>query len=110
MESSYPNAIECRSWVRTRAPVSEFLSVERLEFFPTGFAEVAKNVDGVAIDHLLDLRERLVRLQISLVDLSPNLVCARDDAGRGQQAHSPNFGVSSTSAGISGFSWRSASA
>jgi hypothetical protein len=36
-------AVACppRMTVRTRAPVSEFLSMERLEFFPTGFAEVA---------------------------------------------------------------------
>ena len=35
----------------------------------------------------------LVRLQISLRDLSPNLFGAGDDAWRGQQAHSANFGV-----------------
>jgi hypothetical protein len=36
-------AVACppRMNVRTRPPVSESLSVYRLEFFPTGFAEVA---------------------------------------------------------------------
>jgi hypothetical protein len=38
--------------LRTRAPVSEFLSVERLEFFPTGFAEVATNVDALRVDQI----------------------------------------------------------
>jgi hypothetical protein len=40
---SFVLAVACppRMTVRTRAPVSEFLSVERLEFFATGFAEVA---------------------------------------------------------------------
>jgi hypothetical protein len=49
---------------------------KRPEFFAARFAKVAKNVDGVLIDHLAQLKKRLVWFQIYIGDLLSDLLLA----------------------------------
>jgi hypothetical protein len=76
-----------------RAPVSELLSSERLEFYAANLTEFAKRVDRSAVHHLPQLEEALVRLQIRIENLSSGLFRVFDDLWRGKDAHPANFCV-----------------
>src|SRR5262245_38438503 len=54
--------------------------MKRPEFFAARFAEVAKNVDGVLVDHLAQLKKRLVWLQIHIGNLLSDLLGASEDS------------------------------
>ena len=54
--------------------------MKRPEFFAARFPEVAKNVDGVLVDHLAQLKKRLVWLQIHIGDLLSDLLSAGEDS------------------------------
>jgi hypothetical protein len=58
---------ECRltPYLNSIVPASQ--SAKRAEFFPADPAEVPKNVDGLGIDHLVQFKERLIRLQIGII-------------------------------------------
>ena len=43
--------------------------IKRPEFFTARFAEIAENVDGILVDHLAQLKKRLVWFQIHIDDL-----------------------------------------
>ena len=54
--------------------------MKRPEFFAARFPEVVKNVDGVLVDHLAQLKKRLVWLQLHIDDLLSDLLGAVEDS------------------------------
>ena len=54
--------------------------MKRPEFFAARFPEFVKNVDGVLVDHLAQLKKRLVWLQIHIDDLLSDLLRAGEDS------------------------------
>jgi hypothetical protein len=58
---------------------SSCLHTKRPKFFATRFAKVAKNVDGILVDHLAQLKKRLVWLQINIQNLLSNLLGAKNN-------------------------------
>jgi hypothetical protein len=67
-----------------REPLSDSscLHTKRPEFFAARFTEVAKNVDGVLVDHFAQLKKRLVWLQIHIGNLLPDLLGTGEDFRR----------------------------
>jgi nitroreductase len=61
---------------------SSDLHTKRPEFFAARFAKVAKNVDGVLVDHLAQFKKRLVRLQVHIGNLLSDLLGAGEDFRR----------------------------
>ena len=54
--------------------------MKRSEFFAVCFPELVKNVDGILVDHLAQLKKRLVWLQIHIDDLLSDLLGAGEDS------------------------------
>jgi hypothetical protein len=67
--------------------------LHRPEFFAAGLAEVANNVDCVLVDHLAQLKKRLIWLEIHIDDFLSYLLGAAEDFRRCQHAHSANLSV-----------------
>jgi hypothetical protein len=55
---------------------SSYPYTKRVKFFAARFAEVAKNIDGVLVDQLAQLKKRLVWLQINIGNLLSDLLGA----------------------------------
>src|SRR5262245_14131899 len=73
--------------------VSELLTAQYLELRAASFAEVSKQVDRAAVDHLSQLNEGFVWRQIRVDDFSLDLDRAREHAWRGHEAHPAQRGV-----------------
>ena len=56
--------------------------MKRPEFCAAGFTEVVKNVDSILVDHLAQLKKRLVWLHIHIGDLLSDLLGAGEDFRR----------------------------
>src|SRR5262249_8840154 len=61
---------------------SSHLHTKRPEFFAARFAEVAEDVDGVLVDHLAQLKKRLIWLEIHIGNLLADLLGAGEDFRR----------------------------
>ena len=79
-----PTAAAPRSQCGRRKCADIFANAKRArpEFFAARFAKIAKNVDGVLVDHLAQFKKRLGWLQINIDDLLTDLLGAGEDFRR----------------------------
>ena len=75
-QSSWYLFAALRGLLRSTCP-----QVKRPEFCAAGFAEVVKDIDGVLVDHLAQLKKCFIWLKIHIDDLLCDLLGAGEDPG-----------------------------